>query len=272
MDAFQGPLLKIIRADRHLEELEAVLEEFVRRMPYYRSARLSDHPGHVTGDLFISEPPPIEIGMIVGDAVHNLRTSLDVLANDLIHIAGHKYKDAAFPFSNTEKDLDLIIKKRGFIRAGTKSVELLKSLRPFNGGNTLLRGLHDLDIINKHRMIAPAVSGISMSILNIQLNHEDFNNIKPNGGHYIWPFHREPPDSPMRLLGDRIPLIFKLQFPILGPFQGQEIIPTLHAVRDHVLSIVEAFAALHGRTVDEALAGLDWPSAARADQRAPSLE
>jgi hypothetical protein len=272
MDAFQGPLLKIIRADRHLEELEAVLEEFLRRMPYYRSARLSEHPGHVTGDLFISEPPPIEIAMIVGDTIHNLRTSLDVLANDLIHIAGHKDKDAAFPFCDTEKDLDLIIKRRGFIRAGTESVELLKSLRPFNGGNALLRGLHDLDIINKHRMIVPTARCISMSILTLELRYEDFKNVKPSGGPYTWPFHREPPDSPMRLLGERIPLIFKLQFPILGPFQGQEIIPTLHAVRDHVLSIVEAFAALHGRTVDEALAGLDWPSAARADERAPSLE
>lgn len=98
---------------------------------------------------------PDEIPLILGDAVHNLRTSLDLLACDLVALNNKPTADVYFPFAKSADKLDHVIKSRHFDLAGEDAVELLRDIKPYTGGNLMLRALHDLDIMDKHQLIIP---------------------------------------------------------------------------------------------------------------------
>lgn len=92
-----------------------------------------------------------DLSAIAGDVIHNLRSSLDQMASELARLNENDDSNVYFPFSKSETDFELMIKKRKFHLAGKEATELVKTLKPFKGGNTLLRCLHDFDLEDKHR-------------------------------------------------------------------------------------------------------------------------
>ena len=74
--------MKIGRARQHIEELRRALTEYANSVPctVVREAD-PDEPGWLRARID-GEPKPIpdEVPLILGDAVHNLRTSLDYFA------------------------------------------------------------------------------------------------------------------------------------------------------------------------------------------------
>ena len=95
----------------------------------------------------------MEMGAIVGDIIHNLRSALDLLACDLVLANGGNPKGVYFPFFKTADGLNKKIKDRDFNRAGPDAVALLTRYQPYEGGDSPLYAIHLLDIIDKHRML-----------------------------------------------------------------------------------------------------------------------
>ena len=158
---FKASNLKIERAIKHIAELERVIADHESAHPTKVTVSMEEtanHEGKPHRNFHIhaqAKKLPDEVSAIVGDAVHNLRAALDLMSVDLAGLRTTNTKGVYFPYSNTPDDLDLMIRKRNFDRAGEDAVTLLRSLQPYHGGNLALRALHDLDIQDKHHSLIP---------------------------------------------------------------------------------------------------------------------
>jgi hypothetical protein len=76
---------------------------------------------------------PRELPLIIGDAVHNVRSSLDLLANDLIRVTTGGAPDVRFPFCKQENDYCLLERRARFDRAPSEIRAMVKALRPWEG-------------------------------------------------------------------------------------------------------------------------------------------
>ena len=72
-----GANAKAKRAQRHLDELERALDEFYALKAYRFIEDHDSQPGQHLYRLKIDHPPPVELGLIVGDFANCLRSALD---------------------------------------------------------------------------------------------------------------------------------------------------------------------------------------------------
>jgi len=94
---------------------------------------------------------------LAGDIVHNLRTALDHLAQQLAligcpQLSQKELRGVEFPIAETlaKYEADKARKVRGMRPLAVKAID---ALRPYKGGNDSLWRLHELDIIDKHRSL-----------------------------------------------------------------------------------------------------------------------
>src|SRR5262249_54871851 len=64
------------------------------------------------------------------------------------------HRGTQFPFGSEVEELkpSFFVKVKG---ASTAAIDLVKELKPYEGGNRLLWQLHELDIRDKHRLLVP---------------------------------------------------------------------------------------------------------------------
>jgi hypothetical protein len=148
-DIFRDSRSKIARARKHLLELQATTAAHIQAHPVkYELSRNT-----------IKTPPALEHApAIIGDIIHNLRASLDLMASAMARANGKNDKQVYFPFGEDIGGFEQQIKRKNFHFCGEDAVALLKSLKPFRGGNDRLRALHDLDIMDKHRSLIPELT------------------------------------------------------------------------------------------------------------------
>jgi hypothetical protein len=215
---FQGSLVKLRRASKFIDELESLLDDFNKDQPFSASF------------IFESNPPQIhlawkglsrEVGAVLGDAIHNLRASLDLMASELARIRGVSDRNVYFPFAANAENFPKAIKDRNFTKAGADAVDLLHTFSPYCGGNELLRAIHDLDIEDKHTAL---------------LNTEKRMNIALHGSYDI----TNPQLNTLSLEGSTIQHFF----PKGCPLEGQPVIETLRKVAREVEHVLESFRHL----------------------------
>jgi hypothetical protein len=228
-----------------LAELEAEVEAFSASDPVKFNAEIIEVNGVRTIRWTLEIPgAPEEISAIVGDVIHNLRTALDLMACDMVRAAEQSDKDVYFPFSNSAQELDEMILRRHFDRAGADAVALLQSIQPYRNGNAALRVIHDLDVHDKHRALILNVMCVASPVVQMW---DDDGTMNP------------------RVIGNpSCPTEIKLAFPGEISSQPRELIPTLHELVQLVEGIVEAFRALgaHHNGLESDVAGLSraWHS------------
>jgi hypothetical protein len=161
-----GVLVKIERAKAHLSEFErrarrvedACRNAIVRERDEQRSEyvfRFKRVPG----------VPPV-LSAIIGDAVHNLRVSLDHLAWQLVIVSGGKPDDnTTFPILEVPPTPNRYGRIRVQISPGvTKEIgRVLDEIQPYKRTKPAhheLAILHRLDISDKHRELLVTVVGV----------------------------------------------------------------------------------------------------------------
>ncbi|MBX3430737.1 MAG: hypothetical protein KF779_14230 [Hyphomonadaceae bacterium] len=226
-ESFRASRLKVDRAKAHIQEIENYIAAHLEKHPpiFTRERVNPADEWSATNTHLTVKGFGDEIGPMVGDVIHNLRASLDLMAVDLVKAAGKNHKSVYFPFCEISGDIDEMITKRNFHRAGPDAVALLKQFAPYTGGNDALRGLHDLDIQDKHHTIIPVLNVISTPDYTVDI-HED-GRVR-----LLMPDSFDPKD----LLG--------VTFPDGGAFSHQPLVPTLHDLVQLTEGILEAFATL----------------------------
>jgi hypothetical protein len=140
--------VKIERAKKHLLDLESELIRFNGKSAYV-----------VGGNLNASLPVNLPILSwdsiaIAGDLVHNLRSALDHLANQLVWVGTGQEptRQVCFPIAKdfATYEAEKAKKVNGMRELALKHID---NLKPYKGGNELLWRIHELENANKHRML-----------------------------------------------------------------------------------------------------------------------
>ena len=157
-DRIEGIKLKIGRAKEHIRDLESVVVPFFDGYPYTYAADLLPQISHYSVRLTTVEPLPPCIPVIVGDAIHNLRTVLDHLAWQLVEAGGGTPNGrTAFPIvaadAKAAQRYRSAVGQGEIVKMRPGAFKLLEAIQPYNGGDKALVEIHELDIWDKHRLI-----------------------------------------------------------------------------------------------------------------------
>jgi hypothetical protein len=182
----EGPRIKVQRAKKHIYELEAEIGAFFKRYPYRVFTEDEADTGDKVWRVEVPRQPPARWAAIVGDAVHNLRASLDLLVNQLVVANGRNPTDrTALPIGSTAENYETNAAR---ITKGVSDTakDMLAALKPYKGGNDALWRLHRLDITDKHRLLlavgaahrniilpSPAMGDAPAGLLSIALTPTD---------------------------------------------------------------------------------------------------
>jgi len=219
---FVDSSLKLERAKDLIKELKISFERDIKLYPPRTSV---EDTGDHSISFRVSYNLPRENSTILGDIIHNLRSSLDLMATQIVRHKQGNTKDVYFPFSRSETDFNKMITRKNFHRAGEEAVELLKTFRPYKDGNILLRAIHDIDVKDKHVVlqaipVSPTVPhgfkvGGTRDKIQIDVNRLAETISTPN-----------------------------YMFPEKTPLRGQGLFKTLEDMVSLIVSILEAFAAI----------------------------
>jgi hypothetical protein len=170
---FRDARLKIDRAYKHIREIEAAIlslhEAYVSSIE--KDANTGGHSiKYECADL---DSRIIEIALITGDAVHNLRTALDHAWFAIIDKLGLGQNSwTRFPFADTAQALGQTLKKKKIDIASPALFEKLTTkIKPYCGGDVYLWGLHKADITDKHKLIIPIMEYTGANGIRLEDEH-----------------------------------------------------------------------------------------------------
>src|ERR1700758_1562967 len=137
MNRIRRVRLKIERAHKHINDLDVAIREFSDSKPYTIGAK--DHREIPQKILYVSEIGEIteHIYSITGDAIHNLRSSLDHLAWQLVEAGGGRPNcDTAFPIceqpgENGAQQYSSAIGKGEIKKMTPAALKILEALQPY---------------------------------------------------------------------------------------------------------------------------------------------
>jgi hypothetical protein len=81
---FDAIIAKVDRAKEHLRDLQRELRSFFASDPYVVATKVAPETRRLIYYVADVADPPVKLSMIVGDAIHNLRSALDHLAYGLV--------------------------------------------------------------------------------------------------------------------------------------------------------------------------------------------
>ncbi len=245
--------VKIERAKEHISNLEAEIATFAKSDPYKVVPEIDKQTGEVVVCVRVKERPPLRWGTLAGDAVHNLRSALNILWRTVwpVPVRDKSRKDS-FPIFDSAKVFKT--RFRGVKEPARQAVmDILKALEPYKpgdeGGNALLWKLGVVNDTDKHHLLITIYVHFGEGVLTIT----------PKGG--------EPEAFHMGMRGPAVPVedgtvllrvrkptrggvemkmdvevVFPVAFAEPEIVKGEAIIPTLHQLAGEVDGIVETFA------------------------------
>lgn len=244
---FHSSHLKIKRAKKHLGELKSCLDNFTKQ-DFYRFLIDEDaEAGYKVIKFELTKPVPEDISLIIGDIIHNLRSSLDLLISSIIWSKTGKWsKFSKFPFGDTKESL-IGIAKRGELQTVAPAVVdfIIDVIKPYRTGDDTLYALHDLDIIDKHRMIITTIELAGLK--NVRVEDSEGNligNLNFGVGRDRNTMNISVNTTDTLHIKDKGNPIFLLYFDIGLPRQRRHVVETLHEFTQLVDSIISRFETL----------------------------
>ncbi|WP_430431165.1 hypothetical protein [Oceanicaulis sp.] len=151
---FSGCLAKLNRAKKHIADFDAFERDFIKSKPYEVVKKPNDDGKTCDHILTVRQHLPVEMALLIGDAIHNLRAALDIMLCEAFRIRGRSTREVRFPFCSEESEFSKIADRRDVGREPDIK-RFIEGIKPYWGGNDALRGLHQLDIQDKHLLIIP---------------------------------------------------------------------------------------------------------------------
>lgn len=236
---FQGPRLKIERAKHHINDLKTMISAF-----NVDSHRVSVHPdgklGYDVVQVDTAESLPDNFAPIIGDALHNLRSALDLAVNEVVFRRLVQYGTrTVFPFRETRNSLVTAINK-ALIKQASEDVTdyIVDIVKPYKGGNDALWTLNDLNNIDKHRLLLPVMQLTAINNLIV----EDERGEKITIRDWVFVSNRTALHACVGHKNIKITDNGKAGFLVLFanglPLHGKAVVPSLHQLTEVVSGIV----------------------------------
>ncbi len=155
-DLFHGARLKIERAKKHIRDLGSISVREIEPHSHTILVETDLETGKDSLKPELNNAVPGEVMCVVGDAMHNLRTALDFIANDIeFATTGERSSHTKFPVCNTRDELVAAI-NGGFAHKAPQRIRdfIVDVVQPYEEGDgQLIWALHRLDIEDKHRLL-----------------------------------------------------------------------------------------------------------------------
>lgn len=158
---FSGPYLKTERAEHHIDDLEGIFKRHIARNKKAMIPKYNRKPRGIS----IGTGLPRHTPTILGDAIHNLRASLDHAYCELVKANGHTVHERSFFPAVNPNGRDSWESRKAMVEGQEKDghgpgLAVIKALsddvQPYVGGKGEdLARLHGLDIADKHMILLP---------------------------------------------------------------------------------------------------------------------
>lgn len=171
---FTDARLKVERAQRHVNEINAILIAYIQSDSCKIIVEEDPHTGQNLLKLVSNAGPPSELALAIGDAAHNLRASLDYVTSAIVGVANDRVH---FPMQATREELVASDHLRRIEIANPKIAEtILDEIKPY-GADDLLFPLTRLDNTDKHKLLIPVFAITGVTGVNFEdSNRNRFNN------------------------------------------------------------------------------------------------
>lgn len=174
--------LKLDHARKHAEKLKEAIRVTPNPAPYQFVREFDAQSGEYAVRMILG-PLPIEWSLILGDALHNMRSALDSLVYRLsvAHLGvptDREVRRIGFPIVDSDDEFDDRIRhNQGPYKCDPRVVALIKGMQPYQpsewGYGNPLQLLRDLNNIDKHRHLVLARIHISDGQFQLSRNGEN---------------------------------------------------------------------------------------------------
>lgn len=154
---FVSARAKLTWAKKHIYELEGRFQAFVELSPYTVVLK-SDPDGTTSVTLVLQEDVPLELGLLIGDIIHNLRCSLDHATWELVGLdKGTQDRYTKFPTGADRQSY--VAACRGLKTPRDDTKQFFIDLEVFTRGKSAsIYQMHLLDNVDKHMVLTPVVA------------------------------------------------------------------------------------------------------------------
>jgi len=115
-----------------------------------------------------------DIALIVGDAIHNLKSALDIAYRETIRVLSPNGFTAKTKFivGNNRRHLESSLTKTAKIGPHSPLFDfLVERVKSYKGGDSDIYALHKLDIDDKHHLLIPMLAVVGVD--GVELEHEN---------------------------------------------------------------------------------------------------
>ena len=132
--------LKVERANKHIGELQAVLNSFLKTNFYRLGIDKSPNDGTNVLRFELIGTLPSDVPLIIGDATHNLHTALDLMTWEIESRVGKPDRSTKFPFYQTRRELVGAIENGDLKTAPEISRIIIDDIKPYREAMTYCTG------------------------------------------------------------------------------------------------------------------------------------
>lgn len=167
---------KIVRAAEHLKSLETELQRYLDGKPGEMVAEEETDSGRVILHFHARTPIPPSVPLIIGDALQNLRSSLDYLVWELVLTAKNNPGDKhMFPICDSVEAFEYQLGRHRLDGIPADALTEIKGLQPYHYGQRKegapIRVIDSFCNINKHRRVLLTVLAAYASRTEIISSH-----------------------------------------------------------------------------------------------------
>ncbi|MBI1329216.1 MAG: hypothetical protein GC166_04840 [Alphaproteobacteria bacterium] len=165
---FSNAYHKLERAKEHIADLQSRFTAFQQTNAYTVSLDYDPNTGLAIINTKVSGDAPMTMAMVIGDCIHNLETALDHATWEIIGLdGGTQDRWTKFPTGKNKVDYDASCNGIKTPRQDTK--DFFVNLGAYEGGpGWRLYSLHELDITDKHMIIVPVISTVTIGSISIK--------------------------------------------------------------------------------------------------------
>jgi hypothetical protein len=251
LDRLKGIRLKIKRAKHHISDCE-VLARAPNKSGFYG---LKPEQDPKTGDIFyriwFPRDPPDEFALVAGEAIHQLRSSLDHLAWQLVEANGGLPDDkTGFPICKTPPK-----KKAGFERKVMGicpgAISVINALQPYQSGDDALWKLQELNNIDKHRFLYVAIHALADATVHrskpavpgaettVTASFSGSQRVMLQNGAIVIGITKHTKDTSQ--VNENFNVTFDIAFRDPQIVQGESVLPLLHQFVGFIDGVVNQF-------------------------------
>jgi hypothetical protein len=154
---------KVERATTQIGDVESRIQLWAQSNPYSVVNKINPHDPREEVWSFIPKTIGFDLPVVVGEALHNIRSPLDQMLSAVAEQRGSS-DGIAFPFGKSADIFERALSKQKKLLPAD-AIDMIRALKPYKEGNVLLWAINELNRGDKHRpKLLPVLANSSWNV------------------------------------------------------------------------------------------------------------